>query len=211
MVHSMSDKLRTWLNDELLDRGWSARELGRRSGYTGAYISRILAGEQKGTFDFCAAIAPHLDKTPGELFRLVGLLPSEPEQGISEDKLLQMYRQLQPLQQQFLIEASKGLRGVVARQDAAPLPEIPEAPDPEDLMDLFVRLDQVRKREVYNFTRWVLAQQEYPLNSSYKLSEAKKKEWLQAVEHIDLLLAVEEADPQVIARVIDRLQGMLGK
>lgn len=200
-MNTMNDKLATLIANELERQGWSARELGRRSGYTGAYISRIIAGEQKGTFDFCAAIAPHLGKTPEELFRLVGLLPTEPEPGQNEDKLLAGFRQLSPQQQQFLIDSMRGLQGRLPEPPAIreslqpyePSP-IPAVPDDEDIMDLFKHLDPYHQGIVYNFARYQFTEQQNSSNSSGVRQRAKELD--ETINLIDLLLNDHAANPR---------------
>ena len=59
--------------NELTNRGWSQRELGRQAGVSGAMVSEVVNGRPAG-WDFCAAIAKPLDKTPLEMFQLAGLL-----------------------------------------------------------------------------------------------------------------------------------------
>lgn len=75
----MSDNLIFWLANELNERGWSQRELARRADIAPTTVSEVLAERRKPTFDFCAAIAGPLGKTPVDVFRLAGLLPSPPE------------------------------------------------------------------------------------------------------------------------------------
>lgn len=71
----MSDKLIFWLVKELERRGWSQRELARRADLSPTSVSAVIAGQRDPTWDFCAAIAKPLEKSPLELFRLAGLLP----------------------------------------------------------------------------------------------------------------------------------------
>lgn len=213
----MNSKLSTLIATELEKRGWSARELGRRSGFTGAYISRIIAGDQKGTFDFCAAIAPHLDKTPEELFRLVGLLPPRPEQGQNEDKLLATFRQLSSQQQQFLLDSARGLQGrpaeplriVDTRTTYNAIPDL-FRPDLEDIIEITRQLDQVELQNVFDFARFRLIEQHQRRNSSgsRQASEEKKSESRRDTGLIDLRLWVESATPEERKDLADLLAGL---
>lgn len=89
-----------WLVKEMEDRGWSQRELARLSGVNYTTVSKVMSGQAKVTFNFCAAISKPLDKQPIEVFRIAGLLP--PSSGkvdeLSEDEaeLIKLYRQLSP-------------------------------------------------------------------------------------------------------------------
>lgn len=74
----MENKLITWLDKELNDRGWSQRQLAKKAKLSNTTVSDVLGGQRNITFDFCAAIAGPLGKQPEELFRLAGLLPAKP-------------------------------------------------------------------------------------------------------------------------------------
>lgn len=65
-----------WVEGELSSRGWSQRELERRSGVSNTLISNIRAGIRSVTWDTCASIARAFEQTPESAFRLVGLLPT---------------------------------------------------------------------------------------------------------------------------------------
>jgi transcriptional regulator with XRE-family HTH domain len=82
---TMANKLDVWLQKELGQRGWSQRELARRAGISHAIISEVLSGTKKPGWDFCLAIADPLDRSPIEMFRLAGLLPSD--KLVSEDQV----------------------------------------------------------------------------------------------------------------------------
>lgn len=73
----MDDNLIPWIIEELERRGWSMRELARRSGLSQTHVSNVLNGVRNITFDFCAAIARPLGRHPVELFELAGLLPTK--------------------------------------------------------------------------------------------------------------------------------------
>lgn len=79
-----------WINIELESRGWSQRELARRSRLSSTTISKIISGHAKPGWDFCVAIAKPLEVSPEKLFQLAGLLPSKPEEdeGIDGEEML---------------------------------------------------------------------------------------------------------------------------
>lgn len=77
----MNKKFGEWLFSQLSNKGWSARELGRRAGIASTSITRVISGETSPTFEFCTAIAKPLQETPVKVFELAGLLPA----GYSED------------------------------------------------------------------------------------------------------------------------------
>lgn len=63
-----------WLGCRLQEQGWSIRYFAEQVGRAHTTVSRVISGEHKVTFDFCAAIAPVLDKSEVELFRMAGLI-----------------------------------------------------------------------------------------------------------------------------------------
>jgi transcriptional regulator with XRE-family HTH domain len=72
------ERFKTWLENELKERGWSYRELERQAGKNASdsKISLTLAGKRSITWDFCLAIAGPLGYTPEEVFKIAGLLPN---------------------------------------------------------------------------------------------------------------------------------------
>jgi transcriptional regulator with XRE-family HTH domain len=100
----LMNRLITWLEKELSDRGWSMRLLAKRAEISVATVSNVMAGKTPATFDFCAAIARPLGKRPEELFRMAGLLPSIRSSGseISEEEFLELLPLLSPEQRRNL-------------------------------------------------------------------------------------------------------------
>lgn len=117
LVQTVSDKLSTWLNYECRSRGWSHRQLGDRSGISGAMISRVIAEKQSAGWDFCKAMADALGKDPVEVFIMAGLLPEE-SHGEDEPALLHHYRQLSPGNQRAALAMLRGLAGLDQRRAA---------------------------------------------------------------------------------------------
>lgn len=77
MIIPMNDFI-SWLNDVLLERGWSNAELARRMGLTRGAISMTLNGVTAVTWEFCFLVAKALGIPPEEVFRKAGLLPPAP-------------------------------------------------------------------------------------------------------------------------------------
>jgi transcriptional regulator with XRE-family HTH domain len=73
------ETLISWLSTELNNRGWSQRELARRAQISHTSITEVLSQIRQPTFDFLAAIATPLSKTPLEMFILAEKMPAEPE------------------------------------------------------------------------------------------------------------------------------------
>ncbi len=64
-----------WLTGEVARRGWSLRELGRRSGLSGAVISEVARGKQCPGLRFCVQVAGAFGLPPESVLRRAGLLP----------------------------------------------------------------------------------------------------------------------------------------
>lgn len=93
-----------WVNSELDKRGWSKRELARRAGLSHATVSKVMSGQNKITFDFCAAIARAFNEPPEMVFRLAGLLPPLPDSADPVvQKLEHIVSMLSPTQRRELL------------------------------------------------------------------------------------------------------------
>lgn len=87
-------------------------------------------------------------------------------------------------------------------------------PDLEVIIEELRQLDEPEKYQVYDFIRWRRFEQKRRRDSDGKrkrTAEARQEEWRQAIQYIDLLLAVDEAEPMVIEGVINRLQDLVDK
>lgn len=77
----MSTKLTNWINQQLNERGWSIRELARRSNLSHTTINDILSDRANPGIDFCNGLARALHEPHDRVFRLAGLLPPVVGQG----------------------------------------------------------------------------------------------------------------------------------
>jgi transcriptional regulator with XRE-family HTH domain len=111
----MNTKLSDFINEELKQRGWSQRELARKAGVSHTSISEVIAGNRNPGWDFCAAIAAPLEKTPLEVFQLAGLLPSGGDiersraeyyansLSVDEAQLLELYRKVKTQKERQIV------------------------------------------------------------------------------------------------------------
>lgn len=67
----------TWLNQQLKQRNWSIRELGRRSAVSHSWISNVVNKGKTPDWNFCASIAPALGLSPIEIFLIAGKIKAE--------------------------------------------------------------------------------------------------------------------------------------
>lgn len=112
-----------WIEHERDVRGWSIRELSRRSGLSSGTVSDVLSDRTNPGFEFCRGIARALGEPPEKVLRLAGLLPRRTSKNEQIDELLHYYDQLPPdLQAHFrtmvraLAESTTG--GQEAEEDA---------------------------------------------------------------------------------------------
>ena len=100
-----------WLNQELESRGWSQRELARRSGLSSAQVSSVLGNKRTATWDFCAATAGAMGLHPVDVFQRAGLMGRQESGQIpaqlspDEYRLLQYFRGLETTGQKYLLYA----------------------------------------------------------------------------------------------------------
>ena len=66
----MGENLNQWIRRMLKEKGWSMRELGRRSGLDPSTISRVLSGKTKPTGDFYYGISKAFGVTTESIERL---------------------------------------------------------------------------------------------------------------------------------------------
>lgn len=72
----MKRDFKVWLQSQMDDKGWSQKELARRSGISQPLISLIISGNRQPSWDACAALASALGTSPVEVFVMAELLPN---------------------------------------------------------------------------------------------------------------------------------------
>lgn len=77
----MGENLNEWIRRMLQQKGWSMRELGRRSGLSHPYISNVLAGKQEPGIKFYQGMSKAFDLTLSQVERLdrEGVAPNDLE------------------------------------------------------------------------------------------------------------------------------------
>lgn len=121
-------KLSEYISNELNERGWSLRELGRRSGFSHPYISAILSGQRTNpSADFCIAVARALGKDPVNILRLADILPPLPPPVKEEGEAMSLFRSLGPKSRELALATLRALAGQ-ERGSALPASAIGESP-----------------------------------------------------------------------------------
>lgn len=115
-VDIMDANLVNWITEELKNRGWSLRELGRRANLSHATISHILSGQTNPGLDFCVGIARAFNVPAETVLRLADLLPHRAEDTELRREAMYLFDQLDEETQQTFITI---LRGYV-RETAPP-------------------------------------------------------------------------------------------
>lgn len=77
MMSHVDTNLAVWINNEAKQRGWSLRQVARRSGISHSTVSRLANAEIRATAETCRALALAFGISAEDLFRIADLLPGE--------------------------------------------------------------------------------------------------------------------------------------
>jgi transcriptional regulator with XRE-family HTH domain len=113
----MSLNLITFIEQEISTRGWSIRELARRSELAPTTISDVLGQHTKPGVRFCNGIARAFREPPEHIFRLAGLLPPIITGKETETELLGYFRYLDEDNQNRIIAITRTLHEQQADYD----------------------------------------------------------------------------------------------
>lgn len=178
-------------------RGYTQSDLAHEVGLTQPAIGKIESGKSKVELENLYNLANALGCSVAYLLGV-----GTDKLTANEDDLLETYRSAPDgTKAMILVALQAWVRLTPAEPDQSLLklsdaPEI-ELPSDEHVMEVLKRLSTHRQRQVYDFARWQLREQYNPLSSNRKRDrEAKKKEWQEVIDLIDLMLAIEEATPE---------------
>ena len=99
----MNNELSTYLNEELQKRGWSIRELARRSGVSHTAVSYVMSGQREAGLRFCNGVARALDVPPEIILRLAGRIPQRATRKQLTDEILFYFDRMDEIEQLRLI------------------------------------------------------------------------------------------------------------
>jgi transcriptional regulator with XRE-family HTH domain len=92
-----------WLEEQLKSRDWKPADLTHRAGIGSGTLSNILTGTRNPGPEVCVALARALNEPPERIFRLAGLLPSDPGVNAEEEEILYLFRQLRVEQRKLAL------------------------------------------------------------------------------------------------------------
>ena len=99
-----------WLANEILQCGWSLRELARRSELAQVTLADLLTGAQP-TWEQCARLGHTLRMSPVTVFRKAGLLPVA--SGTRDERLVEALETLSLVPEGAILhEATEAIRAV---------------------------------------------------------------------------------------------------
>lgn len=145
-----------WLQEKLVEKGWSYSELARRGGTSHARISQVLNSNEQPGADFCVKIARALGESPEHVLRLAGFLDPLPES--KEPDVNHMIKDI------WLI--LKRAQSPDWAPTYIPTEQKFTSPSLEDIMDVLQGLDALETQNVYNYARWRLREQQRRRDSS---------------------------------------------
>ena len=105
----MIDDLATWLKHELKLRGWSMREMARRTGVSHTAIINLVNGRTNPSAQFCLQIAEALQMPPEEIYRSAGLLPSSTPEEASLLEANYLFARLSESEQETVLTIMRAL------------------------------------------------------------------------------------------------------
>ena len=104
----MKNNLSIFLNEELNKRGWSQRELARRSGLSPTSISEVMAGKRGPGKKFCGAVAKALQVPPERILQEAGIIEPPPDTWLFNE-LVNVAKSLSEQNQRKLLEYAQFL------------------------------------------------------------------------------------------------------
>lgn len=154
----MNDEMVSWLTNEVKNRGWSLRELGRRADISHATISNIISGQTNPGFDFCVGIAKALDMPAEDVLRRAGLLPALPEENTIVHAITNRLRELQAEgdTQELLLTIRDIVETLYQRYQTTKLVELYAAASPQKQLEF----QKVAEQAAQEHARRVAAKQE---------------------------------------------------
>lgn len=103
----MQDEFREWVIAETQKRGWSYRELSRRSGVASTTIMHILDQERNSSPNTVMAIAKVFRADPIRILELANIIPRRPADNVDTEELKRIYYQLDDGKRKALMDYAR--------------------------------------------------------------------------------------------------------
>ncbi len=85
-----------WLSAQLMEHGWSRREIARRAGVSHTWVTNVLNGKSEPTANFCVAIAKGIALPAEYVMRQAGILTNP---GSESPHVLQCIQRIKAMDQ----------------------------------------------------------------------------------------------------------------
>lgn len=125
MIGGVETTFAQWLDQELLNRGWSQSEAARRGGFSSSTLDKVIGGYSRPGLVLCRGLSRAFGVSQDEVFRLAGLLPNQAAPRVRArrivyeadigDRILALWRGLNPDDQALILALLERLAAVEPR------------------------------------------------------------------------------------------------
>lgn len=116
MIAMATESFTVWINKEIKERGWSLRELARRSNLSSTAVINVMNQHRRPGTDFCKGVARAFRISPDEVMRRAGILPPSPPKTIRLSEALRLFNSLTESEQESMLIQMKALADEEARR-----------------------------------------------------------------------------------------------
>ena len=116
MIAMATESFTGWINKEIKERGWSLRELARRSNLSSTAVINVMNQHRSPGANFCKGIARALRVSPEEVMRHAGILPPSPPKTLRLSEALRLFASLPEERQEIVLLQMKALADEEARK-----------------------------------------------------------------------------------------------
>lgn len=104
-MYSVVDmEFKDWLNQVLIEKGWSQSDLARAAGLQRGTVSNLLNNVRQPGAEICKSLSEALDIELITVYEKAGLLPKSPPETEQQRQLVYLFNQLPDDEKQRLVE-----------------------------------------------------------------------------------------------------------
>lgn len=118
-MSNKSDKLIKWINEKLIEEGWTIRELARRAKLSPTTIGDFLNHKTKAGLQFCIGIARAFRVPTETILRLAGHLPQLTEDVMMNEELLTYFTALPKSERRRILTIVRALHEEHAKYETS--------------------------------------------------------------------------------------------